>query len=135
MLQTFIMQDGRAIWPPHLVARSLIAGPHVQDVIARALRLGGGVDDEPAVIEGLSHGARAQVQRPLGTVVIGGLITSMPFTLCVLPIIYRRLERGEGDAAGGEPEPSPGSESNGPGGGGQAARSGEMKTRRSPGRG
>ena len=28
-------------------------------------------------------------QRPLATVVIGGLLTSTPFTLYVLPIIYR----------------------------------------------
>jgi cobalt-zinc-cadmium resistance protein CzcA len=39
----------------------------------------------------LSHGAGAEVQRPLATVVIGGLITSTPFTLYVLPIIYRWL--------------------------------------------
>jgi cobalt-zinc-cadmium resistance protein CzcA len=36
----------------------------------------------------ISHGAGAEVQRPLATVVIGGLITSTPFTLYVLPIIY-----------------------------------------------
>jgi len=37
----------------------------------------------------ISHAAGAEVQRPLATVVIGGLITSTPFTLYVLPIIYR----------------------------------------------
>ena len=36
----------------------------------------------------LSHGAGAEVQRPLATVVIGGLMTSTPFTLYVLPIVY-----------------------------------------------
>jgi cobalt-zinc-cadmium resistance protein CzcA len=36
----------------------------------------------------LSHGAGAEVQRPLATVVIGGLITSTLLTLVVLPILY-----------------------------------------------
>lgn len=37
----------------------------------------------------LSTGAGAEVQRPLATVVIGGLITSTMLTLLVLPAIYR----------------------------------------------
>jgi heavy metal efflux system protein len=37
----------------------------------------------------LSTGAGAEVQRPLATVVIGGLITSCLLTLLVLPTIYR----------------------------------------------
>ena len=41
----------------------------------------------------ISHGAGAEVQRPLATVVIGGLLTSTPFTLYVLPIIYRCVGR------------------------------------------
>jgi cobalt-zinc-cadmium resistance protein CzcA len=36
----------------------------------------------------LSSGAGAEVQRPLATVVIGGLITSTLLTLLVLPAIY-----------------------------------------------
>jgi cobalt-zinc-cadmium resistance protein CzcA len=36
----------------------------------------------------LSHGDGAEVQRPLATVVIGGLITSTILTLVVLPAIY-----------------------------------------------
>jgi len=39
----------------------------------------------------ISHGAGAEVQRPLATVVIGGLLVSTPFTLYVLPILYRWL--------------------------------------------
>jgi heavy metal efflux system protein len=35
-----------------------------------------------------SHGAGAEVQRPLATVVIGGLLTSMILKLIVLPAIY-----------------------------------------------
>jgi heavy metal efflux system protein len=38
----------------------------------------------------LSGGAGAEVQRPLATVVIGGLITSTALTLLVLPALYRR---------------------------------------------
>lgn len=36
----------------------------------------------------LSHGAGAEVQRPLATVVIGGLVTSTLLTLLVLPVLY-----------------------------------------------
>jgi len=41
----------------------------------------------------LSTSAGAEVQRPLATVVIGGLITSTLLTLVVLPAIYRWFER------------------------------------------
>ena len=41
----------------------------------------------------LSHGAGAEVQRPLATVVIGGLLTSAPFTLYVLPVLYGWVAR------------------------------------------
>jgi cobalt-zinc-cadmium resistance protein CzcA len=37
----------------------------------------------------ISHSAGAEVQRPLATVVIGGLVTSTFLTLVVLPILYR----------------------------------------------
>ena len=37
----------------------------------------------------LSHSSGAELQSPLATVVIGGLITSTPFTLYVLPILYQ----------------------------------------------
>jgi cobalt-zinc-cadmium resistance protein CzcA len=47
----------------------------------------------------ISHAAGAEVQRPLATVVIGGLLTSTPFTLYVLPIIYRRLVPDNGNRA------------------------------------
>jgi cobalt-zinc-cadmium resistance protein CzcA len=43
----------------------------------------------------LSHGTGAEVQKPLATVVIGGLITSTILTLVVLPALYRLLERKE----------------------------------------
>ncbi|MDQ2844070.1 MAG: CusA/CzcA family heavy metal efflux RND transporter [Acidobacteriota bacterium] len=40
----------------------------------------------------LSHGAGAEVQRPLATVVIGGLVTSTLLTLLVLPLVYLWIE-------------------------------------------
>ncbi|MEZ5418847.1 MAG: CusA/CzcA family heavy metal efflux RND transporter [Vicinamibacterales bacterium] len=40
----------------------------------------------------LSHGAGAEVQRPLATVVIGGIITSTLLTLIVLPTLYGLME-------------------------------------------
>jgi cobalt-zinc-cadmium resistance protein CzcA len=41
----------------------------------------------------LSNGAGAEVQRPLATVVIGGLITATLLTLLVLPILYYWVEQ------------------------------------------
>ncbi|MBL8239973.1 MAG: efflux RND transporter permease subunit [Bryobacterales bacterium] len=39
----------------------------------------------------ISSGAGGEVQRPIATVVIGGLITSTVLTLVVLPVLYRRF--------------------------------------------
>lgn len=41
----------------------------------------------------LSHGDGAEVQRPLATVVIGGLVTSTLLTLLVLPAIYKTFTK------------------------------------------
>jgi cobalt-zinc-cadmium resistance protein CzcA len=41
----------------------------------------------------ISHGTGAEVQRPLATVVIGGLVTSTLLTLLVLPSLYSWVER------------------------------------------
>lgn len=41
----------------------------------------------------ISSGAGAEVQRPLATVVIGGLVTATALTLLVLPLLYAWLER------------------------------------------
>lgn len=38
-------------------------------------------------------GAGAEVQRPLATVVIGGIVSSTLLTLLVLPALYRMLNR------------------------------------------
>lgn len=40
----------------------------------------------------VSRGAGAEVQKPLATVVIGGLITSTVLTLFVLPTLYGWFE-------------------------------------------
>lgn len=42
----------------------------------------------------LSNGAGAEVQRPLATVVIGGLLIATLLTLFVLPILYMLFEKG-----------------------------------------
>jgi cobalt-zinc-cadmium resistance protein CzcA len=39
----------------------------------------------------LSEGTGAEVQRPLATVVIGGVITSTLFTMFILPALYRLI--------------------------------------------
>jgi len=44
----------------------------------------------------LATSAGAEVQRPLATVVIGGLVTSTLLTLLILPMLYGWFERGSG---------------------------------------
>ena len=41
----------------------------------------------------LATGAGAEVQRPLATVVIGGILSSTFLTLILLPVLYSRFER------------------------------------------
>jgi cobalt-zinc-cadmium resistance protein CzcA len=41
----------------------------------------------------LSHGSGAEVQKPLATVVIGGLVTATFLTLIVLPVLYTMFEK------------------------------------------
>jgi cobalt-zinc-cadmium resistance protein CzcA len=43
----------------------------------------------------IATSAGAEVQRPLATVVIGGLITSTFLTLLILPMLYGRFVRDE----------------------------------------
>jgi cobalt-zinc-cadmium resistance protein CzcA len=43
----------------------------------------------------LNVGAGSEVQRPLATVVIGGIVSSTFLTLLVLPVLYRWLHRGK----------------------------------------
>jgi len=52
----------------------------------------------------LATGAGAEVQRPLATVVIGGIISSTVLTLLVLPALYVLFRR---DAASETPTMAP----------------------------
>jgi cobalt-zinc-cadmium resistance protein CzcA len=49
----------------------------------------------------LATGAGAEVQRPLATVVIGGIITSTFLTLVLLPVLYEWIERNRPATAPG----------------------------------
>ena len=54
----------------------------------------------------LATGTGAEVQRPLATVVIGGILSSTALTLLVLPGLYRLFHRKEdGDDAASSPSP------------------------------
>jgi len=46
----------------------------------------------------LATGTGAEVQRPLATVVIGGILSSTALTLLVLPVLYRLANRRDDDA-------------------------------------
>ncbi|MBY0401863.1 efflux RND transporter permease subunit, partial [Myxococcota bacterium] len=50
----------------------------------------------------LATGTGAEVQRPLATVVIGGLVTSTALTLLVLPALYRLFTPNTGEPAARE---------------------------------
>jgi cobalt-zinc-cadmium resistance protein CzcA len=47
----------------------------------------------------IATGVGAEVQRPLATVVIGGLLTSTTLTLLVLPTLTAALSRARKEAA------------------------------------
>ena len=81
----------------HLIEEGLPIDRAVHDASMSRLR--------PIVMTGLvaslgfvpmafSSGAGAEVQRPLATVVIGGLLTSMLLKLIVLPALYRWFDPG-----------------------------------------
>ena len=57
----------------------------------------------------LNTGTGAEVQRPLATVVIGGIVSSTVLTLLVLPGLYRmvRGRRGTAEAASSPVIPDP----------------------------
>jgi cobalt-zinc-cadmium resistance protein CzcA len=58
----------------------------------------------------IATGAGAEVQRPLATVVIGGILSSTLLTLVLLPVLYQWAERSPEPEAGpqaqGEPNPN-----------------------------
>ncbi|SNX46982.1 efflux RND transporter permease subunit, partial [Acinetobacter puyangensis] len=47
----------------------------------------------------LATGTGSEVQRPLATVVIGGIISSTLLTLILLPVIYRWMNQSEAKKA------------------------------------
>lgn len=47
----------------------------------------------------LATGTGAEVQRPLATVVIGGILSSTSLTLYVLPVLYRIFHRKDAIAS------------------------------------
>jgi cobalt-zinc-cadmium resistance protein CzcA len=51
----------------------------------------------------LATGIGAEVQRPLATVVIGGLLTATPLTLLLLPALYARFLSGPNQVSGETP--------------------------------
>lgn len=51
----------------------------------------------------ISHSPGAELQRPLATVVIGGLVTATALTLLVLPTAYHLVERWREARAAKEP--------------------------------
>jgi cobalt-zinc-cadmium resistance protein CzcA len=50
----------------------------------------------------LARGAGSEIQRPLATVVVGGLVTSTILTLLVLPVLYARFEQRAADRRSAE---------------------------------
>jgi cobalt-zinc-cadmium resistance protein CzcA len=53
----------------------------------------------------IATGTGAEVQRPLATVVIGGILSSTALTLLVLPVLYRLFHRRD-EAAAAEASPA-----------------------------
>ncbi|MBS0439927.1 MAG: efflux RND transporter permease subunit, partial [Proteobacteria bacterium] len=80
-------------------------GQRVRDAVLRgtALRLRPVLMTASVAILGLvpmllSSGVGAETQRPLATVVVGGLITSTLLTLVLLPVLYDWIEQGTGSS-------------------------------------
>lgn len=54
----------------------------------------------------ISTGAGAEVQRPLATVVIGGILTSTFLTLVILPVLFLWLEKASPDQFASNADPT-----------------------------
>ncbi|MGC8638348.1 MAG: efflux RND transporter permease subunit [Isosphaeraceae bacterium] len=84
----------RETWPVRIAQRTY--APVLRFVIGHALAISLlAIASLCATIPmALSHGSGAEVQRPLATVVIGGLFTSTLLNLIVIPAIYRWFDPG-----------------------------------------
>ncbi|WP_374256963.1 efflux RND transporter permease subunit [Aquabacterium sp.] len=58
----------------------------------------------------IATGTGAEVQRPLATVVIGGILSSTILTLLMLPVLYRLAHGSDEDEPEGGPQARPGSD-------------------------
>jgi heavy metal efflux system protein len=52
----------------------------------------------------IATGTGAEVQRPLATVVIGGILSSTLLTLLVLPLLYQMAHRQDESMEGRRPD-------------------------------
>jgi cobalt-zinc-cadmium resistance protein CzcA len=94
------------------VLNGLVLVSFIRDLIARgmpleqAIREGASTRLRPVLMTALvaalgfvpmafNTGIGSEVQRPLATVVIGGILTSTVLTLLVLPALYRMMERSK----------------------------------------
>ncbi len=94
VLVTFIRQLEAAGKPPELAVREG-ALSRLRPVLMTAL-----VASLGFVPMALSTGAGAEVQRPLATVVIGGIVSSTLLTLVVLPVLCLMMSRHEQEGRG-----------------------------------
>lgn len=87
----------RSEFPTTRQAITTAARQRVQPVLATAI-----TDAAGFIPMALSTGVGAEVQRPLATVVIGGVITSTVLTLFVMPLIYELIAERNPDNASAE---------------------------------
>lgn len=96
---TSILAGMQGLPPRALLASSALAPRRRTCRCADAVRDGSSTRLRPALVASvgfiptaISTSAGSEVQRPLATVVIGGLFTSTVLTLIVLPVLYASLE-------------------------------------------
>jgi cobalt-zinc-cadmium resistance protein CzcA len=90
-----LREDGRSIREAVLEGASTRLKPVLMTALVASLGF---------IPMAISTGAGAEIQRPLATVVIGGIVTSTLLTLIVLPTLYELIERwvARRKEAGGE---------------------------------
>jgi len=82
-------------WPGRIGLRKAIANRVLMTALVASLGF---------VPMAIATGAGAEVQRPLATVVIGGILSSTFLTLVLLPALYEWIERKEGPKDDAETE-------------------------------